>query len=695
MMAVMLPRAESLRARPLTGGATAVAKRVSKAERLKQFLAEAEDILGSMGKSLSRLEKGIKAGVIDPSDLNTIFRSAHSLKGVSGLYEMSEMTMLAHSIEDALDLLRMGRISLTYEVLDCIIRGHELLVRIISSKGKSSFAGEIERLVADLSASYEARKQTERRSIDKDLLSVLTEYEEHRLRENLRESRNVFLINVRFPLTSFDKGYAELTEVLKSEGEVIATLPSSRTTPETLHFDILMGTGLDSDSVLALIGGMAVAEIRVLAEQTGPAPAVVEQEGPDRAGAENRGESLRRVSNTVRVDINKLDYIMSIVSELGALKSGVARLSAELKNEREFSPYGIELSRVEKQLERKLAELRDGMLDVRMVPIGHLFGRFEPFLNRVSREAGKEIVMTTHGGETELDKLIAEDLADPLMHIIRNAVDHAIEPPEVREANGKPRTGTITLGAFHKGNHIVLEVHDDGAGIDEESIREMAVSKGIGSPDHISGLSRNDIIELIFKPGFTTREVVTETSGRGVGMDVVRENITRLGGIIDIETVKGEGTSFILTIPITLAIVRALIVEDASRKYAVPLNSVIEVVDLSASESGPLKGLDYVAASDRRVPAVSLSSFFGINAEPAETAYGIVAGLAEHRLCIIVDALVEELDVVTKPLPRILDVPGIAGATDMGEKGTILVLDITGIMEQVMTGKRPRLKTGS
>lgn len=661
-----------------------MANRDLKAERFREFLAEAEDILNSMGKGLLKLGKGVKAGVIDPAVLNSIFRSAHTLKGMSGVFDFRDMASLSHSLEDTLDLLRLGRIALTDDVLYCVMSAHSLLVRILASKGEGEFGHEIEALKENLARSH-VKKARPKEEISKELVSVLTEYEEHRLRECLREGHNIFIVNVKFPITSFDKGYVALTELLKTEAEVIATLPSTKTSHELLHFDILIGTKKDRPFIADLVNGAADAEIRVLSEPaakpSSPMPTIDDVKGH---GTQSR-ETLRRVSNTVRVNISKLDHIMNIVSELGILKSSIAALGAELKNERELSVYGIELSRAEKTLERKLSELRDSVLDVRMVPIGQLFGRFDTFIGKITAEAGKEVRIVTHGDETELDKLIVEELADPLMHIMRNVVDHAIEAPAAREAAGKPRAGTITLSAHQKGNHVVVEVKDDGTGIDTEFIKEKAIDKGLVTREFARGLTRQESLELIFLPGFSTRDVVSETSGRGVGMDVVKDNITRLSGIIDIETVKGKGTRFVLTIPITLAIIQALIVEDAGRRYAVPLNSVLEIIELRGLP--PAEG-EPISVGGRSVPAVRLSKFFGHELSAREVRYGIIAGLAEHRLCVIVDQLVEELDVVVKPLSRIIKAAGIAGATEMGDRGTLLVLDVTGILEQVMKERK-------
>ncbi|MBI2399902.1 MAG: Hpt domain-containing protein, partial [Deltaproteobacteria bacterium] len=470
-----------------------------KSERFREFLAEAEDILNSMGKGLLKLGKGVKAGVIDPAVLNSIFRSAHTLKGMSGIFDFRDMATLSHSLEDTLDLLRLGRIALTDDVLYCVMSAHSLLVKILASKGAGEFAAEIEALRENLAQSH-VKKARPKEEISKELVSVLTEYEEHRLRECLREKHNIFIVNVKFPITSFDKGYVALTELLKTEAEVIATLPSTRTSHEVLFFDILIGTTKDRPFITDLIKHAADTEIRVLSEPaskpTQSIPTIDEMKGH---GTQSR-ETLRRVSNTVRVNIAKLDHIMNIISDLGILKSSIAALGAELKNERELSVYGIELSRAEKTLERKLLELRDSVLDIRMVPVGQLFGRFDTFIGKIAREAAKEVRVVTHGDETELDKLIVEELADPLMHIMRNVVDHALEAPAVREALGKSRTGTITLSAYQKGNHVIIEVKDDGSGIDSEFIKEKAVDRGLITREFAKGLSRQESLELIFLP---------------------------------------------------------------------------------------------------------------------------------------------------------------------------------------------------
>lgn len=662
-------------------------KKETKGERFKEFLAEAEDLLNTMANGLMALGKGVRTGDYDPVMLNSVFRSAHTLKGMSGLFDFKGMASLSHAMEDTLDALRMGKSDFNGKTFDTLMAAHELMGKIIAARGDEKLKPEIDNVKSLLSKVSCKRDAPLLTGVDAEVLKALTEYEVHRLSENLKAGRSVFCINASFPLTTFDRGYLELTELIKTECEIIATLPSTRSSPDTLFFDIFAGTVRNRDSLIALLQGKASIEVKPVA---GPEAQGAPQAVPGAKEAHSgfaASSTLRRVGNVVRVNIEKLDRILSAVSELGIINSTISRLSAELKNQSRLSVYGIELARIDKYLERKLNELRNSVLDVRMVPIGSLFNRFETVLNKLSRETGKEFVLETNGDETELDKLIIEELADPLMHIITNMVDHGIEPPEQRVAIGKDRAGKITLSAYQKGNHAVVEVRDDGAGIDIERVRRKAVEKGVLKATQAASMTAQEVLELIFIPGVSTKDVVTETSGRGVGMDVVKENITRLSGIIDIETVRGRGTRFVITIPITLAIIQTLIIEDAGERYAVPLNSVIEIIELRSPEEYS-QDTEQINVNGRDIPAARLSRFFQKPGAARDSYFGIVAGLAEHRVCIVVDRLLEELDLVIKPLPGFLKVPGVAGAADMGEKGTILVLDITGILEHAVAKKQ-------
>lgn len=690
-------------------------KKESDRERKREFLAEAEDILSTMGKGLSKLGKGVKAGIIDPAVLNAIFRSAHTLKASSSVFDFADMARLSHTLEDTLDMLRHGRITVSNECLSSIMTAHDLLVRIAASKGRKEFREEVEKAEALLNASSMPEKTATGAQIDKELLSTLTEYEAHRLGENIREGKNIFIIEAKFPVTSFDKIYISLIEALKPSSELIATLPSLKRDDRSLFFDIYIGTDRDKACVVTLVKEPFNAQVRGLNEKTldktgsGGAFAETEiplSESPVPPFDDAPQETLRKQTKSVRVNIKKLDGIMNLVSELGFLKSNLSELSSELKacplkgssprvssagDDAALPSYGVRLSRIEKLFEKKITELRDSVLGARMIHIGQLFGRFDPFIERVSRETQKEIRVVTYGDATEIDKLIIEELADPLMHIVRNVIDHAMEPPSEREAARKPRAGTITLSAYQKGNHAVVEVKDDGRGIDEALLRKKAVEKGLLSLDAARDLSLHETLELIFLPGFSTCDAVSASSGRGVGMDVVKDNISRLSGMIDIETILGKGTRFIITIPITLAIMDVLIVEDNGVRYALPLNSITEVAAVTslpadacpdACEAG-----GHVNINGKDMPSIRLGDVLGRGAcARGSSCQGVVTGGPDHRLCIIVERVIEELDVIVKPLPEMIKAHCIAGAADLGEKGAVLVLDIAAIMD--LAGKQ-------
>jgi len=297
--------------------------------------------------------------------------------------------------------------------------------------------------------------------------------------------------------------------------------------------------------------------------------------------------------------------------------------------------------------------------------------------------------LTISGAETELDKLIVEELSDPLMHIIRNGIDHGIEPAETRKAAGKPEVGTIAIVAQQKGNHVVIEVRDDGAGFDEARILETALRRGLVDRAVAHELSRRELLNLVFLPGFSTRDTATELSGRGVGMDVVKTNIARLSGIIDLASARGRGTQITITLPITLAIIPALIIKSAGRTYAVPLNSVLESMTMTPADVRTIEGREVITLRGQTLTLARVDNIFGLNRNDVapERSCVVVVGLAQHRLGLVVDDLLGQQDIVIKSLGRALaGLPGIAGATELGGQQIVLVLDVGALVEESRRG---------
>ncbi len=677
-----------------------------KQSRSKEFLTEAEDVLAALGKGLLELEQAFKEGKIDAALVNSIFRSAHTLKGISSVFDFNEMIEVSHAIEDKLDAIRHGRITLTDEILGSIMWGHGLLVRMASSETEDDdFSIELKSLFAFFDSTLPDKKDSlDEDFIDRELVERLTDYEEYRLVENIKGASDIYLFEANFPIVCFDKDYEVLSALINTLGELIATLPSTEKHPDdVVPVAMLFGTSLSKSRLYKSFKKSLRPRLKLLFEQssdkeTAGAPKALTMQkmlnaspgGPPSAGPI---ESLRSATDTVRVNISKLDSAMNILGELGLVRAGISKLAADLKRELPYSAYGMELARIEKHFDRKFSDLRDGLLDIRMVQIGQLFSRYETLVSRLSRKTGKEVRVSTFGIDTEIDKLMVEELSDPIMHIIRNIVDHAIEEPDEREGAGKDRVGTITLGAYQKGSQVVLEISDDGIGIDPEKIKTIAIKRGFLTTEAAASLTRTELIDLIFLPGFTTADSVSEVSGRGVGLDVVKENIARLSGVIEIDTTKDRGTRIILTIPITLAIIQAIIVEDAGERYALPLNNVTEVVTVRPEDIFYEEGHEVITAGDRTVPFIRLAALMNKKfTSNTKVLHAIVAGSAEHRICIASERIVEQLDVVIKPLSKAIKVPWIAGAADLGlgEDGTTLVLDISGIMELATMDKKVR-----
>jgi len=645
---------------------------------IQEFLAEAEDILESASRSLLTLEDQLAAGRINPDLVNGLFRAIHSFKGLAGMFGLKAPADLSHKLEFLLDEIRLGKIGMGREVLSALSDVLGLLSRLVQQSGTgqpfediTGATGLVDRILAAKSAGDE-QSLLSRVDIDLSVLQVLTEYEEHRLKENIRERKNLFLVKVSFSFAEFENGIRALTETLKQHCEVICTLPTTAAGGEGIGFTIMVGTAIGQDVLSASITLPNVVLEKVVRTDEVNAP-------------EARAEitTLKSVSNTVRVDIHKLDSLMSTVGELHIIKGEIGRIAADLRGLQGFTGDAVNLYKAHKNLERRLNEIQEGILDVRMVPIGQIFTRLAQVVRNYAREAGKEIDLEIQGEETELDKLMVEDLADPLMHLIRNAIDHGIDQPDVRKSKGKPERGLVRLTAFPKGNHVMITVEDDGQGIDLPAVLSKAREKGLVESDLDIERNRKEVLDLIFLPGFTTSETVTEISGRGVGMDVVKKNVSRLSGMIDIETESGAGTIITLTLPITLAIFKALIIETGGRRFAVPLGSVLEILRVTPDQIETIETREVMAIRDETVSLLRLTDAFDLpKGEKQERLFVILVGLAERRLGLIVDRLRGQQEIVIKPLgSRLADTPGISGATELGDKIVVLVLDVESLIE--------------
>jgi two-component system chemotaxis sensor kinase CheA len=717
---------------------------------LAEFLSEAQEIVDGFNHHLLLIDEQRSAGEIDldPELVNELFRGVHSLKGLAGMFGLQQMAEVAHTLENVLDSLRLGRVPASPEILDVLFESVELFGAMIDASAKGKHVAKA-RMVdfmrrLNVAANQDGAGISEQDALSMyqfppSILSVLTEYEEHRLVENIKQLRPIYRLRAAFDLMTIDTALERLKERLKAISEVITYLPSADSIDDTtIQLDVIVGVKVGPKEFLEAlkdeeieieqvrrtdesrpqpvpepepaaaapepVAAPAVEEIAVApepatAEQVeaapepahAPAPAPVHKPAPtvaEPAPAEELG-TIRSVSQTVRVDIHKLDGLMNTVSELSIAHAGIAGVLEQLAPRLDLVDQVRTLTREVRLLERRLAELQGGILEVRMVPLRQVFDKLSRVVRKVSRESGKEIRLEITGADTELDKLIVEELSDPLMHIIRNAIDHGIETPAERKAAGKPSVGTIHVGARQEGSRVVVSVSDDGRGIDIQRVAEAASSRGVIDAAAAADMNQRELLNLLFLPGMSTRDSATELSGRGVGLDVVKTNIARLSGIIDLTSEVGAGAEFSITLPITLAIMQALVIRAAGRVYAVPLNSVLESLVIESHEIQTVEGREVHSLRDHTLVLSRLERLFRLERaadQPApDKQYCVVIGLAQHRLGLLVDELIGERDIVIKPLGKTLaDVPGIAGATELSHQETVLVLDVPGLVEETL-----------
>ncbi len=709
-----------------------------------EFVSEAEDLVETLGREMMRYEEALQGSTrVDPDILNGIFRAAHSLKGLAGMFGYTDISETAHSMENMLDKMRLGKIPAEAGVLDLLFTGVESLRALLNEEHPDvekarGVAKKMDKAAQGQLPSGE-KKEAEHRveetaegdsvvmegvTLPRAIVDVLTEYEEFRLLENIRAGTNVLKVQAAFDITSFDSQLPELMDWLKKRGEVITTLPgAAEEDGEHIHFDLLVGADEPVDQLRDELEEkgyslevLRSAEEAQAAQSEPPAP-------PERQAAgggeqweadeesEAETESARSISSTVRVDISRLDLLMNIVGELVLEKTIIGGLREQISREPAMRMVSNELYKSHRNLDRKLSELQEAVMDVRMVPVGQLFGRLGRIVRKLSREQGKEVELVRTGTETELDKLLVEELADPLMHIIRNSIDHGLEPAEERKKKGKPAKGAIELRAFQQGNHVVIQVEDDGAGIDAQKVKEKGIALGL-LPQNTEA-SEEEILNLLFEPGFSTREEVSEVSGRGVGLDVVKRNISNLSGLIEVDGEPGEGTTFTITLPITLAIIQALIVESSGHTYALPLNSVKECHILQSEDIDTIEQREVMEIREQTIPLLRLGVLFGYGdgnggppgqkvessslealpdeytalAEEEDKEFVVVVGIADKRMGVVVDRLVGRQDVVIKSLGKTLgDIKGVAGATELGNQQTVLVLDVGDLLGEAGHG---------
>lgn len=596
-------------------------------EIVESFIVETKEILDKLDVDLVEMEKRPD----DTELLNSVFRHFHTIKGTSSFLGLDKLTGVTHKGEDILNKLRRGEVILTSTIMDALLNAYDKMKSLLFSI--EEFQNEDIEVEATI----------------KDLTDLI--------------------------LTLENSGTVTTTKkAVKKSKKKVAKRESAENTKEIskkISEEVLDNEKLVNDEN----------------DETDEEPELNKSKVQKTDEDKSKQETSKKVENSIRVDVERLDELLNIVSELVLGRNRLAQVNSEFALENEGTKFSRDFFDVTKQIDLMTNELQLVVMKTRMIKIGKVFNKFPRLVRDLSRDAKKQINIIIKGEETELDKTLIEEINDPLVHLVRNSVDHGIETPERRKELGKDPTGTLTLSAEHEGNNIIITIEDDGKGIDPEVIKNKAVAKGLISAERAKELSRQEILNLIFLPGFSTAEVVTNISGRGVGMDVVKTNVTKLRGIINVESTAGTGTKIIIKLPLTLAIIPGMIVKVKEQSIVIPLNTVLEVLRVHRENIYSINQKPVIKMRDSVLPLVSVEEILFGNENIDENKiwqYVVVVGIAEKRYGIKVDGLVGQKEVVIKSLGNYFGkIQGIAGSTIMGDGSVVMIVDINELLHIV------------
>ncbi len=690
---------------------------------VKVFKEDANDFLMDLESSLLDLEKS-------PDDrelINKAFRALHTIKGSAAMLGFDEIETFAHKVETVFDLVRSGELKVTGELINLTLSARDVILSMIEALegGTPVNKEEVKKIIESLGSRISDKQkiekletQTAQRSYIKEgasaknityrirfrpsrdifmrgtnpllLLRSLSELGECKIVAQLEDIDDLEKINPELCYTYWDIILTTKSGINAIKDIFIFIEGESEVKLEVLDEEGILGSDASCKrlgEILVERGDLSSEDIRkVITEQKRLGEILVQKGMVDQGKIDSalveqtHVRGIRKVQEaqekapSIRVASEKVDNLMGLVGELVTVQ---ARLT-----ESAISRNDPELVLISEIVERLTWELRDKTMEIRMVPIGGIFSRLKRLVRDLSNELGKEVEFTTFGAETELDKTLIEKLNDPLIHLIRNSVDHGIEPPEIRKAAGKPGKGTIHLTAAHSGPNVVLQISDDGAGIDPEVVKAKAIDKGLTSPE--SPLSEKDIYNLLFMPGFSTVENVTSVSGRGVGLDIVKKGIETFRGTIVIGSQKGEGTTVMLTLPLTLAIIEGLLVRIAGQLFIIPLHHVEECVELTRRDAEKTRNRNIIKVRDQLVPYVRLRDRFDMEEGSPAIEQIVIANVDDEKVGFVVDQVIGEHQTVIKSLNRFYrNVEDVSGATILGDGTVALILDIPQIIHSV------------
>ncbi|EFO6605718.1 hybrid sensor histidine kinase/response regulator [Campylobacter upsaliensis] len=610
-------------------------------EILEDFLVEAFELVEQIDHDLVELES-------NPEDLellNRIFRVAHTVKGSSSFLNFDVLTKLTHHMEDVLNKARHGELKITPDIMDVVLESIDRMKTLLNSirdNGNDSAIGmDIGPICARLTAISEG-----------DVSAVASVSEEPKV---------------------------------EPKEEVVPATPEPSAEPDV---DVNQLSDSEVEAEIERLLKVRKAEDQARRAQKKKSAAPITPKPATETGGEKKvpasGGGGGGMDQTIRVEVKRLDHLMNLIGELVLGKNRLLKIYDDVEERYEGEKFLEELNQVVSQLSIITTDVQLAVMKTRMQPIAKVFNKFPRVVRDLSRELGKQIELEITGEETELDKSIVEEIGDPIMHMIRNSCDHGVEDPATRKANGKPERGVVQLKAYNEGNHIVVEITDDGKGLDAAGLKMKALEKNLITEKEAEQMTDKEAFALIFKPGFSTAAKVTNVSGRGVGMDVVKTNIEKLNGVIEIDSELGKGSTFKLKIPLTLAIIQSLLVGTQEEFYAIPLASVLETVRVPIDNIYTIEGKNVLRLREEVLSLVRLSDVFGVKQvlESGDQTYVVIIGVAESKLGIIVDTLVGQEEIVIKSMGDYLqNIQGIAGATIRGDGRVTLIIDVGAMMD--------------
>lgn len=630
------------------------------------FIEEAKEHIESLEENLVKLEK-------EPYNqdlIQAIFRSFHTIKGSSGSMGFQQMTELAHLLENLLDRVRRGEVSVSSSLIDLLLQGVDFLKRMLEEITK---------------------KGQEPDWNMEEIFSALQDFRGEKEKDDSGE----YWLTVKLASDCSMKGvraYLVISRLQDSGIEVVNTVPSlSDLEGENFgqSFDILVRTALPPEEVVKIVGSVAEIErVEVKEGEKEKKNQIEEKEEKNTIPPPGEQKITTNLKKTVRVDVERLDSLLNLVGELVIDRTRLEDIIQRLKDYQELVQFREILSDTTTHIGRVTNDLQMEIMKARMLPLAEVFNRFPRLIRDLARQSGKEIDFIIEGEETELDRSLLEEITDPLIHLLRNAVDHGIESREERINKGKPPQGKVILRAYQEENSVVIVVEDDGRGLDVEKIKDKVVGMGLVTPEEVSKMSEREIVDFIFYPGFSTSDEVTEVSGRGVGMDVVKRNIERVNGQVRVESQLGVGTTFYLRLPLTLAIIRALLVKVGESIYSIPLSDVVEIEKVEKKDTYWVNRVLTTLFRGKTLPLLWLEALldsrkynFISEDEIPEVLYTVVVSASSSLAGLVVDEVLGEQEIVIKSLGSYMrDVRGLGGATILGDGGISLIIDVASLL---------------